>query len=469
MRHTLTMTEEQHQRLRRLLIKDDGNERAALLVCGRARQRDPWTGEIEERFVGREVIAVADSHILKTSPRSMTWASKPFYDELKRAESRDFAVAFIHSHPLGPLGFSEADDVADRDLFAIAFNRNESRRPHLALVMTADGELIGRAYGPRLEAIPLNMLRIIGSRLSLRFPGRGNGRSPAAFDRQILVFGPACTEDMRAMRIGIVGCGGTGSAVAALLPGAGAGKVALFDDDTVDPTNLNRLRFSRQADADAGALKVDVVGRGIAELGLGVQVRRFPRHISDVCCHDALKSCDLIFGCTDDHLGRALLNRIAHFYLIPVIDLGLLIEPNDEGSGYDTFDGRVTVVQPGYTCQICRGLIDPARMEAEGLKRNNPVLYDQKRFAGYLPAEAGPNPVVGTFTGEVATMAVNELFHRLTGFREPYGSWSERIRRFDQAKEPDVHAAGLPREGCPLCQSRRYDGRGDMEPFLDQA
>src|SRR3712207_6906598 len=49
------------------------------------------------------------------------------------------------------------------------------------------------------------------------------------------------SSDLRKLRIGIVGCGGTGSAVAMLLARLGVGQLALFDNDIVDQTNLNRL------------------------------------------------------------------------------------------------------------------------------------------------------------------------------------------------------------------------------------
>ncbi len=186
--------------------------------------------------------------------------------------------------------------------------------------------------------------------------------------------------------------------------------------------------------------------------------------------HDAVKSCDVIFGCTDDNLGRSMLNRLAFFYGIPVIDLGVLIQSDESGTGYEAFDGRVTVIQPGNTCQLCRSLIDPARARAESLLRANPAEYARQRQAGYLPDELDPAPVVVTFTTEVATMAVNELFQRLTGFRGPDGSCAERVRRFDDPKPRDTIAGCAPRPGCPVCSDRRrYDGRGDMKPFLDIA
>ena len=66
-------------------------------------------------------------------------------------------------------------------------------------------------------------------------------------------------------------------------------------------------------------------------------------------------------------------------------------------------------------------------------------------------------------------MAVNEIIQRLQGFRGPDGSWNERVRQFHATKDFDIRAAGRRRDGCPICNSNRYWGRGDMEPFLDQS
>jgi molybdopterin/thiamine biosynthesis adenylyltransferase len=281
------------------------------------------------------------------------------------------------------------------------------------------------------------------------------------------VFGAESVEDLSQLRVGIVGCGGTGSAVASLLARAGVKRFLLIDADRVDETNLNRLHFSTRADAISRRPKVDVVGDAVAQMGLARSVVRLEHYVDAPECRDAIRSCDVIFGSTDDHLGRNLLNRLAHFYLIPVIDLGVLIEANNEG-GYDSFDGRVTVVQPSYPCQVCRQLIHPERMREESLRRNDPQVFEQYRRAGYIEGGTDPSPVVVTFTTEIAAVAVNELLHRLTGFRGPGGHCAERVRRFDWIKEPDTIPAGRRKPECPLCGRRRYDGRGDMAPFLDQ-
>jgi molybdopterin/thiamine biosynthesis adenylyltransferase len=464
-RYTLTILEE-HLRALEAAVFHDEREAAALAICGRSQVIDPWTGVLEERFLVREIIKIPEADYIERKVECFTWSTTPFFNALKRAEEKDFAIAVIHSHPAGKLQFSRADDTADRELFAIAFNRLSSNRPHLSIIMNRDGDMFARAHDEELKSHPVALIRCIGKRwrLDSATTDRPHG---IELDRQVRTFGSQSTKVLSQMRIGIVGCGGMGSAVASLLARIGVQRLALFDFDHVEETNLNRLHFSTRFDANLHRLKVDVIGEAIAAIGLQISVVRLPNHVGDRRAQDALRACDVVFGCTDDHLGRNLLNRLAHFYLIPVIDLGLLIETSEK-SGYDVFDGRVTVIQPGYPCQVCRSLISPDRMRAESLQRNDPLQYEQQRRAGYVPEMPDPSPVVVTFSTEVAAMAVNELFQRLNGFRGDT-ECSERVRRFDEVKEADVLAQGKSKSGCRLCDQKKYTGRGDMNPFLDMA
>jgi molybdopterin/thiamine biosynthesis adenylyltransferase len=464
-RYTFTILDEHFQTLRRLLLRDEC-EYGALLLCGRSRQVDPWTGIVEERVLVREVIEVEEEAFLERTPTSLSWTTNPLFRLAKRAIPKDYAICIAHSHPLGGLFFSSFDDLADKESFEIVFNRMESERPHFAMVMDNKGEFLVRAYGPDLKPKPVELTRIVGDLYHVRYQDRGGSVPPEEFDRHTRVFGAKSVEDLAQLRIGIVGCGGTGSAVASLLARLGVSRLVLIDNDRVDQTNLNRLHFSRRSDAIIGRFKVDVVGEAIAEIGLTRSVVRIRHLVDGPECQDALRACDVIFGCTDDHLGRNFLNRIAHFYLIPIIDLGVLIDPNDAG-GFDSFDGRVTVVQPGYPCQLCRQLISPQLMLEEGMRRNDPLLYEQHRRAGYVEGGTDPSPVVVTFTTEIASVAVNELLHRLTGFRGLHGHCSERVRRFDYVKDADSVPGGMSNPDCPLCGRRKYDGRGDMTPFMD--
>lgn len=457
------MLKDQHQQLCDLLFQD-GSESAALALCGRSRVKDPWSGEIDERFIVREIIPVPAEAYDERTPTGFTWSTTPFYKALKRAESKNFAVAMFHSHPNGSLAFSERDDESDEALFTLAFNRLESRKPHISVIMDRDGGLLARAFGPELRPTLFRRHVVIGERWVLQIEGSTQSDLPE-LDRQRRAFGVASSRQLINLKVGIVGLGGTGSAIAMLVSRIGVRQLLVLDADCVEDTNLGRLHFSTRYDANLKRKKVDVVAEGIARIGLSTSIIR----VSHLNTHRdglaALRACDIIFGCTDDHLGREVLNRLAHFYYIPVIDLGLLIEPNENG-GYDTFDGRVTVIQPGYPCQTCRGLIDDNEMYLDSLRLDD-ELFEAHRRAGYVPNNPEPNPVVVTFTTEVATMAVNELFHRLNGFRGEQQRASERVRSFQYLKNSDTLPQGKSQPECKLCGQRRYDGRGDMQPLLD--
>jgi len=242
--------------------------------------------------------------------------------------------------------------------------------------------------------------------------------------------------------------------------------IALFDQDEVDETNLNRLHFASVSDARQRRLKADVIKRGIDAMELGAEVKIFPGWVNNIASRDALKSCDVIFGCTDDNAGRLFLNRFAFFYRTPVIDMGLAIRvEEDDPPRVQAFDGRVTVLQPGAACLLCRGVIDMRRAQAESLKRSDPLEYERQRKEAYVIGEGNPSPAVVPFTTSVATMAVEELIHRLQGFRGPSGSADQRLRQFHRSID---HKPGhSPLRDCPLCADSQYWGRGDIEPFLD--
>jgi len=468
--YSLTLREEDLERLRAHLLRPDGNEHAAYLLCTEARIAvDPWDREAHRKFHAYEVIPVSDDQVVESTPHLISWRTTSFVAALKRAQAGNQIVAIVHNHPAGMTEFSAQDTSNERDLAELAAKRNGPGTPIVSLILTADNRLSARIrLHPSAKGhTPLRMIRVVGDAVRLHYSGRGGGQPTAAFQRQALAFGQALNEDLAVLRIGVVGCGGTGSAVAMLLARLGVGQLAFIDNDIVDRTNLNRLHGARQADADAMAPKAVVVARTIAELGLGVRVAPLVAWAGDPICRDTLRSCDLIFGCTDDNEGRLFLNRLAFFYLIPVIDIGLAIDVSRaEPPEIKCLDGRVTVVTPPNRCLACRGVIDYRAAEQESLRRRNPAEYESRKAEAYVIGEGDPRPAVVTFTTEAATMAVNEMLHRLQGFRGPGGATAHRVRKFHLSQ--DFRPGPGQMEHCRLCDHRDSWGKGDVEPFLDR-
>jgi hypothetical protein len=181
---------------------------------------------------------------------------------------------------------------------------------------------------------------------------------------------------------------------------------------------------------------------------------------------DTLRSCDLVFSCTDDHLGRAVLNRFAYFYLTPVIDVGVSLRRKPDGqTGFSHADGRVTVLQPGATCLFCREVVNARKMQSDAVRRGNLETYERLKAEGYILGAGDPSPAVVTFTTEVAAMGVTELIQRLTQFRGDDGYADQRYRYFLDSE--DGTTGEQPSPGCAVCGRTAWWGRGDREPFLE--
>lgn len=449
--------------LRELLHRPDGVEAAAYLLFGRnVVGMDPWSRRKRLRLVSHDILPVPVEDERSASPRHVTWSTDSFVNLCRRAAHETLVPAIVHSHPKGPGAFSPQDDRNERDLYRLLRNRNGTDSVMASVLLAESVDFTARAWVDDKEPIPANLVRSVGSRL--HYFGGHTGPSNAALVRQALLFGEVVNGRLGAMRVGVVGCGGTGSATAILLARLGVGRLALFDDDLVEASNLNRLHGARRSDADAMRPKVEVLAREITEMGLGVRVHTQRGWIDDRDARDALKACDVIFGCTDDHAGRMFLNRFAHFYLIPVIDMGLAIEP--ASAGMRDMSVRVTVLTPGAPCLACRGVVDPTIAAEETLRREAPEEYERQKREAYVRGGQNPAPAVVTFTTETAALAVNELLQGLTDYRGE-GGWAwERVRRLDRGIERRRGARQAPH--CPICARQDYWGRGDVEPFMDR-
>jgi hypothetical protein len=154
----------------------------------------------------------------------------------------------------------------------------------------------------------------------------------------------------------------------------------------------------------------------------------------------AVSAADVVFGCTDDNSGRAVLSRISYYARVLVIDCGIQLSSGADAT-LTGIDGRVTVMRPGSACLICRGRVDMARAAAEQMSHEE---HERLAGEGYAPAMPGVQPAVVTFTTAVAAQAVTELLEMLTGFG-PTPRPSEVILRLHD-REVSTNTA-LPRKG----------------------
>lgn len=468
MRADLTLNNLHLGVLRAELCRSDDKEHAAYVLFGTSRiAQDPFDCEPRLRLMVKDVFPVDELEIKSADHQHITWSTKRFVELLARADREGLQMGIAHSHPRGPRYFSSQDDRNEAELVRLSQNRN-GEDAFLPSLLFANGDLVaGRVWTSPDSVVNLEYARTIGGNWrTIFFAAERNLASPALV-RQELALGAGFNRLMGHMRIGVVGAGGTGSPLLQQLPRMGARHISIFDPDHVEHSNLNRLYGTTWEDAERKVKKVAVAKREIDRMGLGTQVATYDTWIGSAECRGALKSMDLIFGCTDDHDGRLLLNRLAYYYLIPVIDIGLALRVTERfGISCLEADGRATVLEPGGSCLVCRRIVDPGAAADEALRRNDPEEYERRKAEAYVRGEGNPSPAVISFTTSVATMAVEEMIQRMNQFRGEDGSIANRVRKFNLVED---FRPGAKKEPCRICGSVRIHGLGDVQPFLGRA
>lgn len=448
MRHTVTLTEELDARLRDAVFSLPGKEGAAYLLCGRSES------EGESRLLVRDVIPVADEHYLIREPLRLSIASSSYASVAKKAAAEKASLLFVHSHPTGVPYYSEQDDLEEPKLMEFFGDRLPHVR-HGSLMIPAGGKPVARVWMDGWKRV--ERIRCIGKRFRFWDDCTPEDEIPEFFDRQVRAFGPDVQRVLSRLHVGIVGVGGTGSAVLEQLIRLGVGTVSVYDAEAFESSNVNRVYGS--GTGDQGRAKTEIASRASQRIGLGTVLNIFPSHIDHERTAKTLRDCDMVFGCTDKQAPRGVLCRLALRYLIPVIDVAAKIH-SENGIIRDVI-GRVTVLMPGEACLFCRRRINSEIIRLESM---SPDEWQALADEDYAPELEDVAPAVIPFTTMAAAQAVSELLQRLTGFMGDERASSETLLFFH---EPAIRTNRKPPVTECLCSQRRHLGRGDQRSFLD--
>ncbi len=453
MRFTLTFIQEDYDRLTAHLFHSSGEE-AAYLLCGLS------TTVNETRLLVREIIPVPEAEIDHSSNAHMQIQQASFLRPIKAAAEKNLCFVFVHSHPPTVPKHSNQDDRTERPLFRTAYNRiHNDAAVHGSVVFSSPENPIGRIWLPNGTCVSMERIRVVGNRFLFAMDLDGTEICLNLFSRQVLAFGEELQKLMHHLTVGIVGVGGTGSAVAEELIRLGVGKLILADVQELEDSNVTRVYGSRVR--DAGTPKVEIIRRHADEIGLGTITEAIPGNVTSREVIERFRDCDLIFGCTDREWGRSILAQFALYYLVPIFDLGVKID-SDNGS-VKAVEGRVTTLLPGAACLFCRQRISGDVIAAEVLAETDPAEYELRRVQGYVPELRTNAPAVIPFTTSVAAFAINELLHRLSGYMGDDRVSTELFLLFDDSKI--IRNSTAPLSAC-TCADRKNWGRGDTDPLL---
>jgi len=366
-----------------------------------------------------------------------------------------------HGHPTGFPWFSEIDDAADEKLFPSLFGWLTSEAPLASMIMLPDGALAGRAVQMHGVGERLDCIRLAGDDFVFWHNASHRQEIPDHALRIAQAFGDETYRLLRMLRIGVVGCSGTGSIVIEQLARNCVGELILVDHDHIERKNLNRILNSTLDDARCKVPKPQVQQRAIQLMELGTKVRIFDGDLMSRTTLKALSTCDVLFGCMDSIDGRHVLNKLASSYVIPLIDVGVLLEADGTG-GIDSIWTAVHTVLPGGSSLLSRRVYGQQDLDTAFLKRTNPEVYEVQRKIGYVKGIRVEQPAVISVNMTASAAAVNELLARV----HPYRFKDNRnfaVRRICLS-DPEASSDELDGDMCPVMQ--RLVGVGDQEPFL---
>jgi molybdopterin/thiamine biosynthesis adenylyltransferase len=438
--NALRIASDQWRGLREDLLSTPELERAAVGFAGIS------TNASGPRLLLREWSPLAPDDYLVQLGYHLEVSPTVWARTAKRARTSGEAVVIFHSHPSDPQrpSFSSSDDYGEQ--LVVPKLQARAPVPVAAAVLAPGGErarlhMPGEGAGPaELEIEPIGRPRAAAS-----VP------TSERFERQVRALTSEGQARIASLSVAVVGVGGLGSHVVQQLLHLGVGELLVVDHDRVAVSNLSRLVGASALDARRHRAKVRLARRMRRRLGVATRLRELTGSVTDGEVASRLLGCDVVIGCTDNQWSRTVLNQIAYQYFVPVLDLGVELQPGG------AMGGRVSWLAPGSACLWCAGILDPQQVRAEQLP---PELAAIERERGYIRGIDEPAPAVVSINGVVASVAVTELLARFTGFAGEDRRADLLIYRLADGSLRRTSPVASPT--CPTCGPDGLVGRGEL-------
>jgi len=374
----------------------------------------------------------------------------------KLAMENNCGVTFMHSHPFpGWQRMSEDDVIAEKKMMgAIAGLTN---LPLLGMTTGSDGVWSARFWVDMDDNSYTrkwcSSVRVLGKVLTSNFndalipvPGFSE-----MFKRTITVWGEENHKDMSRLRVGIIGLGSVGGAVAMCLARMGLTRLVFIDHDEIQRHNLDRLDYATIK--DLGLLKVDIAKRRALEIATAssLEVTAIPYSVAEEQGYKAALDCDVLFSGVDRPRPRSILNHMAYAHLIPIVDGGIDVRFKNEF--FSGVDWQLQTAGPERACLECLGAFtsDDVSTEIEG-------KLDDPSYIRGLPVEHRfrRNENVYPFSQNLASLEVLQ-FVALTTACGGYDNFGVQRYRYN----PGILESDTERECNHKCQINDLISTGD--------
>jgi molybdopterin/thiamine biosynthesis adenylyltransferase len=388
---------------------------------------------------------------------------------LRNAEKHPYALGFVHSHPKGWLTSPSASDLAMEKYYAELLKPYTNDRPFASLVfaeddnqnLSATGRVHWKGKWHKVDRFIIEGKYVTKTDYKQKMLSSEKLKRIARLASQ---FSERSAEHLAASVVGVVGASGTGSPCIELLARAGIGKLVVVDPEIFSDSNLERIHGSFESDIKKELPKVVIAGRHIKSINPDCEVVLIEGRVPQSMVVNELLKCDLVLGCTDLHSARVSLSDLSLRYLLPIIDVGVIMEGKD---------GKITgqVIQinrlfPKDPCVYCRGMVDSVIVDQELMP---PEEQARRRKEAKRAQKEGREPnlywkdipqlnTVGFLTTLAGSMVMSYTIGYLTG---SYGMVKNRIEL--NLSQHGIQIAELNETFDTECRCRKNIGTGDQE------
>lgn len=458
LRPLITFTSAGFKELRGTLLQAEEETAAFILATPTLTPAGNW------RLIVREILYVGSEEYVRRTSAAIELPPAVLARVMQQARSNNLSVIVAHSHP-GSDAKPSLQDYQGESLVVPALRRRIPHVPHGRLIVSQTG-ISAALFDPGAEGDPIaekaadlvltgrDITWLSGSSSeTIDFSSSGSSEQDYSeherFDRQVRAFGAAGQRALAALRVAIVGLGGTGSIVAQQLAHLGVQNFLLIDHDTVEKTNLNRLAGATEH--DVGRPKVDVASRFLRTISPNARIQATQADVSLTDVARLLLDTDCFFSCTDSHGSRWVLTRLAYQHLVPGFDLGVAIRAHEGQVTH--IAGRVQMLAPGLACLACGTDLDPEQVRRD-------LLTEAQRAADpYVvgaQANATMQPAVMSINGVAASLAVTMFLSAVTGIPN-----TARYQRLRLESGTVARVDAVPREDCIVCSPTGFFATGD--------
>jgi molybdopterin/thiamine biosynthesis adenylyltransferase len=360
----------------------------------------------------------ADGYI-PTFAHGAKWPGRAMLPVLNEAMATNLGIVMFHTHPhSGPIRLSD-DDRASAERLLPVFQNIVPGRLHASIVFGEDCAA-GIIVDP-VELEPVEQIRIRWLDKMIRDfeaqPPPAAASADEIYKTQALLTGGAGEFALRRAKVAVVGLSGGGSHAVQQLAKIRVGEIVGIDGDRAETSQQSRLIGLTGNHVRRRQRKTLVMAELVRRTNPAVIFTPIPVSVPEQPAIDAIRACDIIVGCVDNYHAREDLQALAWRYMIPYIDIGLLIRPIEK-TGAIEIGGHVGTFIPGGFCKWCIGYLTKERLDGETGGR--PKSY----FKG-----ADKQAQVVSMNGVLASQAVTEVLQLITGFRPDDDEMT--IRKFD--------------------------------------